>query len=718
MSTTNTMLNIVEKDVDKAIESVQEYYNNIENNIDNVIEQIQTMISNSTDEQIIKGNIHDTIKPFAKQYSDKHKDLHGSISKIGKTIDKCFQSDFGNVPIFELFDKPEKLKLIYMIICEDLYRQGRMSIAQQLIEETNLKDNDLFNVEKNFLEEINMILENLREKNLLPALDWCQRKQNELNQTGSLLEFHLHKMRFIQLLQMGNFDEAKNYMSNLRQYSILNGRCEQAVNELMGALIFAQRDLTKSPYKYLLEPHLWLQLSELFMQQAFQQVGLSQDSPLYVVMKIGFQALPALMSIVNAMQNTQVCHILSKDELPIEIDVGQEHRYHSVFACPILRQQTTDQNPPMKLVCGHVISKDALNKLSIQNKLKCPYCPLEQNGDGQNSTNHSALTSESKTSPVIGIGLDSCVIPLRHGELFLVQSTDFFYPLVDDPYVMGKIACANVLSDIYAMGVTEIDNMLMLLSTSNKMTEKERDTIMPLILEGFKDCAQEAGTTVQGGQTVVNPWLIVGGVATSVCIQREIIIPENAVVGDVLILTKPLGTQVAVNAHQWIENPDRWNRIKSVVTEDDVRKAYQHAMNSMARLNKIGGILMHKYNAHACTDVTGFGLIGHAQNLAKYQKNEVSFVIHNLPIIAKMATINKTCNNSFGLLQGKSAETSGGLLIVLPHEQAAAYCKDIQEQEGYQAWIIGVVEKGDRTAKIIDKPRIIEVPEQDTEGEL
>ena len=76
------------------------------------------------------------------------------------------------------------------------------------------------------------------------------------------------------------------------------------------------------------------------------------------------------------MENTQVCHILSKDELPIEIDVGQEYRYHSVFACPILRQQTTDLNPPMKLVCGHVISKDALNKLSIQNKLKCPYCPL------------------------------------------------------------------------------------------------------------------------------------------------------------------------------------------------------------------------------------------------------------------------------------------------------------------------------------------------------
>ncbi|CAF1079852.1 unnamed protein product [Adineta steineri] len=372
------MLNIIEKDVDKAIESVQEYYTTIETNLDSVIEQIQSALTNPTDDKFIKTSIQNTLKPLAKQYSDKHKDLHGSISKIGKTIDKSFQSDFGNVPITELFDTPEKFKLIYMIICEDLYRQGRMSIADKLIEESKLNDNDLFNLEKNFLEEINMILENLREKNLLPAIDWCVRHRSELNKTNSLLEFYLHKMRFVQLLQSGSFNEAKTYLTNLRQYSIMNGQCEQDVNQLMGALVFAQRDLSKSPYKYLLEPHLWLQLSELFMQQAFQQVGLAQDSPLYVVMKIGFQALPALMSIVNAMQNTQVCHILSKDELPIEIDVGQEHRYHSVFACPILRQQTTDQNPPMKLVCGHVISKDALNKLSIQNKLKCPYCPLEQ----------------------------------------------------------------------------------------------------------------------------------------------------------------------------------------------------------------------------------------------------------------------------------------------------------------------------------------------------
>jgi selenide, water dikinase len=275
-----------------------------------------------------------------------------------------------------------------------------------------------------------------------------------------------------------------------------------------------------------------------------------------------------------------------------------------------------------------------------------------------------------------------------------------------------------VLSDLYAMGVTECDNMLMLLSVSNKMNEKERDVVIPRMMQGFSDLANEAGTSVNGGQTVVNPWLIIGGVATAVCTTQEFISPDNACVSDVLVLTKPLGTQVAVNAQQWLDVPDRWNKIKLIVNEEEVKRAYMRATNSMARLNRVAAALMHKYNAHAATDVTGFGLLGHAQNLAKHQRNEVSFVIHNLPIIAKMAAVSKACGNMFNLIQGLSAETSGGLLVALPREQAAAYCKEIQSQEGFQAWIIGIVEKGNRTARIIDKPRIIEVPAKDTEGEL
>ncbi|KAE8583348.1 hypothetical protein XENTR_v10020486 [Xenopus tropicalis] len=207
--------------------------------------------------------------------------------------------------------------------------------------------------------------------------------------------------------------------------------------------------------------------------------------------------------------------------------------------------------------------------------------------------------------------------------------------------MQGRIACANVLSDLYAMGITECDNMLMLLSVSQKMTEEEREKVTPLMIKGFRDAAEEGGTSVTGGQTVVNPWIIIGGVATVVCQANEFIMPQNAVAGDVLVLTKPLGTQVAVNAHQWLDNPERWNKIRLVVSREDVELAYQEAMFNMATLNR-----------------------------------------------------------------------TGGLLICLPREQAARFCAEIKSPkhgEGHQAWIIGIVEKGNRSARIIEKPRIIEV---------
>uniref|UniRef100_A0A8V0X6A9 selenide, water dikinase n=1 Tax=Gallus gallus TaxID=9031 RepID=A0A8V0X6A9_CHICK len=315
------------------------------------------------------------------------------------------------------------------------------------------------------------------------------------------------------------------------------------------------------------------------------------------------------------------------------------------------------------------------------------------------------------TFPPPGIGTDCCVIPLRHGGLSLVQTTDFFYPLVDDPYMMGRIACANVLSDLYAMGITECDNMLMLLSVSQKMTDEERDKVMPLIVRGFRDAAEAAGTSVTGGQTVLNPWVIVGGAASVVCQRQEFIVPDSAVPGDVLVLTKPLGTQVAVTAHQWLDNPERWNKIKLVVTREEVEAAYREAMFSMATLNRTAAGLMHAFHAHAATDVTGFGLLGHARALARQQRQEVAFVLHNLPVIAKMAAVSKACGGRFGLLQGTSPETSGGLLLCLPREQAARFCSELRARTGGRpAWIVGIVERGARGARVIEKPRLIEVP--------
>ncbi|XP_052617351.1 selenide, water dikinase 2-like [Peromyscus californicus insignis] len=186
---------------------------------------------------------------------------------------------------------------------------------------------------------------------------------------------------------------------------------------------------------------------------------------------------------------------------------------------------------------------------------------------------------------------------------------------------------------------------------------------------------------------------------------------DSAVVGDVLVLTKPLGTQVAANAHQWLDNPEKWNKIKMVVSREEVELVYQEAMFNMATLNRTAAGLMHTFNAHTATGITGFGILGHSQNLAKQQKSEVSFVIHNLPIIAKMAAISKASGH-FGLFQGTSAETSGGLLICLSREQVARFCSEIKSSkygEGHQTWIVGIVEKGNQTACIIDKPRVIKV---------
>jgi len=130
-----------------------------------------------------------------------------------------------------------------------------------------------------------------------------------------------------------------------------------------------------------LDDSLWHEICDLFVKDACALLGLGVESPLSVAVNAGCKTLPGLLNIKQVMQQRQVAGVWNnaKDELPIEIDLGSDCRFHSIFACPILRQQTTDSNPPMRLTCGHCISRDALSKLSSGHKLKCPYCPVEQN---------------------------------------------------------------------------------------------------------------------------------------------------------------------------------------------------------------------------------------------------------------------------------------------------------------------------------------------------
>jgi selenide,water dikinase len=309
------------------------------------------------------------------------------------------------------------------------------------------------------------------------------------------------------------------------------------------------------------------------------------------------------------------------------------------------------------------------------------------------------------------IALDCSVRKTRQGH-YTISTTDFFFPLVDSPYLQGRIGAANVLSDLYAEGVEYCDFVLMLLAACREMPEDQRNICTKEMIRGFRDACDEAETAITGGQTVLNPWPIIGGVATSVVAEGEFVPSDGAKVGHAVVLTKPLGTQVAVNVQQWRKKNNRlWKECveKKVATEEVAEEMMHRAVVSMGRLNRNGGRLMRKHGASACTDVTGFGILGHAQNLSENQVAEAGIEIHTLPCIAGTAAVNDAVFD-FRLGVGYSAETSGGLMICLPEENAEAYCKELEELDGYPAWVIGrVVESLKRESRVLDGVKVLEV---------
>jgi len=135
---------------------------------------------------------------------------------------------------------------------------------------------------------------------------------------------------------------------------------------------------------------------------------------------------------------------------------------------------------------------------------------------------------------------DCSVVETPSGE-FIVSSTDYFTPCVGDPYLQGQIALCNVVSDIYVMGFDIIDTVLMILMVSTKMSPEDKYRVTSEMIRGFRDKATEAKTKITGGHSVVNPWVMIGGVAMSVVPKKDLVL-NNAQVGDLLVLTKPLGT--------------------------------------------------------------------------------------------------------------------------------------------------------------------------------
>lgn len=317
------------------------------------------------------------VKDVVTAIAAEHRDLHGTVSKVGKAIDKNFVSDFSTTGNEEVFNASENVKLLNRVISEHFLRQGMLDIAEELIKETGIQ------VEQNKREpfsELNMILDALKRRDLQPALQWAQSNRQKLQDQSSSLEFRLHRLHFIDLLQKGSAMQEEAIVYARQNFQHLALQHEKDIQVLMGSLLYLKQGVDNSPYSYLLDPIHWAEICDVFTRDACTLLGLSVESPLTVCVNAGCIALPALLNIRQAMQQRQVTGVWNtRDELPIEIELGKKCHFHSVFACPILRQQGSENNPPMKLVCGHVISRDALHKLANGNKLKCPYCPIEQN---------------------------------------------------------------------------------------------------------------------------------------------------------------------------------------------------------------------------------------------------------------------------------------------------------------------------------------------------
>lgn len=295
--------------------------------------------------------------------------------------------------------------------------------------------------------------------------------------------------------------------------------------------------------------------------------------------------------------------------------------------------------------------------------------------------------------------------------LHIVSTIDFFYPLVDDPFAQGQIGAANVLSDLYSCGITEVRSVLMILSASSQMEKKDQVTCTRLMMKGFGDKVKEAGSKVVGGQSVINEFPMIGGAAIGLSREVDPYVPRHAKPGDIIVLTKPLGSQILVNVNQYFKNDDaKWKTLsqeKKLIAQDEIERLYDRGLDYLAMLNKTAAEVMLKHGCTSSTDITGFGILGHSQNLAEVQLAEVDFEIDTLPSYATLHKLDKIVRN-FKFKEGLAAETSGGLMISFPPDRVDAFMREMK-QKGVETWKIGKVVKGSRKARLTPDVKITDV---------
>ena len=285
----------------------------------------------------------------------------------------------------------------------------------------------------------------------------------------------------------------------------------------------------------------------------------------------------------------------------------------------------------------------------------------------------------------------------------LIQTTDFFPPIVDEPYLYGKIAATNALSDVYAMG-GEPKLALNILCAAEGMS----DEVIREILRGGYDAAYEAGAIITGGHTIKGAEPIYGLAVSGFVHPDKVLTNSSAKPGDVLILTKPLGVGILTTG------------AKADLTAPEVM---ERIYKQMATLNRAARDIMVKYPVHSCTDVTGFGLMGHSFEMAQGSGCSLHIQVDQVPYheealeLASMGLVPAGAyrNREYaqaGVEKRRPVElamedilydpqTSGGLLFALPKEFAEDCLAELKEQIP-QAAIIGYVTEKEKNYLILE----------------
>jgi selenide, water dikinase len=279
-------------------------------------------------------------------------------------------------------------------------------------------------------------------------------------------------------------------------------------------------------------------------------------------------------------------------------------------------------------------------------------------------------------------------------EIAIIQTVDFFTPIVDDPYWFGQIAAANALSDVYAMG--GVPKTAMNLAA---FPVKDMDiSVLRRIIEGGLDKMREAGVVLVGGHTIEDPELKYGLSVTGFIHPDRVLTKRNLKVGDRLILTKPLGTGIISTA------------IKGGLAPKEV---IDQVTESMATLNKNAAEVMEGYPVHACTDITGFGFLGHLSEMVVGSGCGVKIGASSVPVFPEtleygamgLVPAGAYRNRDFRLFMVDFApsvdrviqdvlfdpQTSGGLLICVAPEKADELLKALKAKGVQEAAMVGEV---------------------------